>query len=309
MSKEILKRNIEEAGIDSYVWLLYFFKIDRRNRNPYIVHKVRFKKGNYLQKYAKELMGAVGKYQLEKLEKVQLYTGENSKVACDKISLENELIKEGWEYLFNDIAEASDEKITGKYNGYILTGIPDNTEKPSLTLIKMANPIVEMNRQKSITFRFTVEDELDLVSDDICRLYMDVDMIIIENWLYSFNLKVETLFNMEKTMQKIKDQSIELFLKAKAFSDEKAFMEYAKSYTSPRTFVTLNSERMQKLSNNRKRKDVAELLNLKTDKQGRICFKDKGEASLLIRYICFKIFKDYETKGLLEASNVTKVTR
>lgn len=33
-------RNIE-TGL--YGWVLYFFKIDRRNSNPYIAYKVRFK--------------------------------------------------------------------------------------------------------------------------------------------------------------------------------------------------------------------------------------------------------------------------
>lgn len=309
MSKDILKMNVMEASSNPYSWLLYFFKIDRRNRNPYIVHKIRLKNTSSLQGYAKSLMEVVGKYQIEKIEKVQLYTGENSKVICDKISLQNKLIKEGWEYLFNDIAEASDQKITGRYHGYILTGIPENKEKSAITLIKMANPVIQMKKQKSIIFHFTDNDELDLMSDDICKLYMDADMIIIENWLYAFNLKVESLFNMEKTMQKIKEDSIDLLLQANAFANNEEFAQYAKSYTSPRTFVTLNQERLQKLNNSRERKKLAELLKLKTDRQGHICLENKEEAALLIKYICFKVFKDYETKGLLEASSVTKIAR
>ena len=32
-----------------------------------------------------------------------------------------------------------------------------------------------------------------------------------------------------------------------------------------------------------------------------------GPFSLLLRYLCFKVFKDAETKDLLEANNVTKL--
>lgn len=309
MSKEILKDAIVRAGTMPCAWMLYFFKIDRRSRNPYIVHKVRFRNGSSLQKYAEKLTITVVNHQIEKLEKVQLYTGENSKVSCDKIALDNELIKNEWEYLFHDLAEASDQKITGKYNGYILTGIPMNNNEPTVTFIKMANPVIEMQKQNNIIFRFTGEDELDLLSDEVCRLYMNVDMVIIRNWLYAFNFKMETLFNMEKTMQKVKEQSIEHLLQTEAFSDEGNFLEYANSYPSARTFLTLSDDRMQKLRSPKKRKEIADILKLKTDKQGRICIHDKEEASLLIRYMCFKIFKDYETKGLLEASNVTKVAR
>lgn len=309
MSKELLKTSIMEASANPYNWSLYFFKIDRRSRNPYIVHKIRFRNSYVLQEYAKTLMETINKYQLEKLEKVQLYIGENSKIACDKISLQNELIKTDWEYLFADMAEATDMKIRGKYNGYILTGIPEDKEKSSLTMIKLANPVIEIKRQKNIIFHFNGEDELDLMADDICRLYMDTDIIIMQNWVYAFNLKVETLFNMDKTMQKIKERSIGQLLQTNAFSDEALFTEFAKSYTSPRTFVTLSRDRMQKLESSKRRKEVAELLRLKTDSRGKICLDSKEDVSLLIRYICFKIFKDYETKGLLEASNVTKVAR
>lgn len=309
MSKEILKTHIMNASENPYTWTLYFFKIDRRSKNPYIVHKVRFKKNGVLQAYAKALMEAVGKYQIEKLEKIQTYTGENSKVTCDKISLKHELVKEQWEYLFNDMAEASDMQIKGKYNGYILTGVPTDEDKKSVTVIKMANPVIEMKKQKNIVFRFTEEEELDIVSDDICRLYMDIDMAIIEDDLYAFNLKVETLFNMENTMKKIKEHSIEQLLNTNAFSDDNKFNEFARAYTSPRTFVTLNQERMKKLKNKKTRVDIANILELEIDNQGKICFTNKEDASVLIRYICFKIFKDFETKGLLEGSNITKVVR
>ena len=240
---------------------------------------------------------------------VSKITGDNSKIACDKISLTSDLVKEEWEYLFNDMTEASDMQIKGKYHGYILTGIPVNETHKAITFIKMANPVIEMKKQKNIVFCFTEEEELDMFSDDICRLYMDVDMAIIENDLYAFNLKVEALFNMERTMKKIKEQSIEQLLKTNAFSDEEEFNEFARAYTSPRTFVTLNPERVNKLKTKKTRIGVAELLGLEADAQGKICFANKEDASMLIRYICFRIFKDYETKGLLEGSNITKVVR
>ncbi len=309
MSKEWLENKVADAGKNRYSWTLYFFKIDRRSRNPYIVHKIRFRKGDTLQAYAEKLMEMVGKYQIGKIELVQPYTGENSQVACDKISLESPFIREGWEYLLHDIAEAGDRKISGKYNGYILTGAPAREGEASITLIKMANPVIEMQKQKSIAFGFTGKGELDMMADDICRLYMDTDMIIIGDWLYSFNLKVELLFNMEKTMNKIRDQSIERMKETGALADGEAFLRFAKSYPSSRTFITLNGERMQRLKDGKKRREIAKILALKTDRQGRICVADKEEASLLIRYICFKIFKDFETEGLLEGNNITKVKR
>ena len=36
--------------------------------------------------------------------------------------------------------------------------------------------------------------------------------------------------------------------------------------------------------------------------------KWEAEVSLLLRYLCFKVFKDDETKELLEANNVTQLS-
>ncbi len=42
--------------------------------------------------------------------------------------------------------------------------------------------------------------------------------------------------------------------------------------------------------------------------KGEFLFKNDEEVSLLIRYLCFKVFKDDETKDLLEANNVTQLS-
>ena len=42
------------------------------------------------------------------------------------------------------------------------------------------------------------------------------------------------------------------------------------------------------------------------EKKG-VILKNEEETSLLLRYLCFKVFKDDETKELLEANNVTQI--
>ena len=43
MSKEVLTHICTSARKDSYSWALYFFKIDKRAKQPFKVNKVRFK--------------------------------------------------------------------------------------------------------------------------------------------------------------------------------------------------------------------------------------------------------------------------
>lgn len=309
MDKAQLQSCIDKVDAWTHTWNLYFFKIDRRSRNPYTANKVRFKNQNYLSSYAQALIKAVGSYQMKKVDEVRDYTGENSKVACDRLDLKGELVGHCWDIFEDALVNSSSEKISGKYNGYALVATPRTEEYTAMTMVKMANPVIELSDKRSSFFRFNASDELDMMSESFCRLYMDVDMIIIGGCVYAFNLKVETFFNLEKTMQKIKDRAISRLGTCGAFSDVEQFYQYARSYSSPRTFLTFHKERAMKLSDRNGRKQVAALLKLKLDGKDRLCFDKKEDASLLIKYICFKIFKDDETKGLLEATNVNKVIR
>lgn len=79
MSKEVLKSICTSAQKDSYSWALYFFKIDKRAKQPFKVNKVRFKNDTYLWQYAKNLLSTTETFQIDQISEVQDYDGENSK--------------------------------------------------------------------------------------------------------------------------------------------------------------------------------------------------------------------------------------
>ncbi len=307
MDKELLVKTLEQIGTSSYSWTLYFFKIDRRNNNPYTTYKVRFKNDNYLSHYVKSLIGMVTKYQLGKINEIKEYTGENSKISCDRIETSNELVKEQWDYFVMDIANAADEKVDGKYHGYVLEGVPANRAEKTVAFLKMANPIINLKNKRSAVFTFDDNSELAEMSDEVCKLHMNVDCIVVDEKIYSFNYKFEDLFNIEKTMQKIKSKAIEEIVAIDAFEDKEEFERMARAYKSPRTFITLKSEKIERIKDKKKRRKVASMLKIDVSDDGKFLFENEEEVSLLIRYLCFKVFKDDETKELLEANNVTKL--
>lgn len=307
MNKKMLVETLECIGTSAYSWALYFFKIDRRNNNPYTAYKIRFKNNRYLPEYAKSLANMMIKYQLEKIADIKEYTGENTKVSCDKIETSNELIKEQWDYFVRDIADASDEKVEGKYHGYVLEGIPADNSKKAIVFLKMANPIINLKNKRSAVFTFNENSELAEMTDEVCKLHMDADCIVIDEVVYSFNYKFEDLFNIEKTMQKVKNRALDEIISIDAFENKEEFEQMARAYKSPRTFVTLKSERIERVKNKAKRKKVASMLKIDVTDDGKFALKNEEEVSLLIRYLCFKVFKDDETKELLEANNVTQL--
>ena len=137
---------------------------------------------------------------------------------------------------------------------------------------------------------------------------MTVDFIAYNDVMYTFNHTFETVFNLEKTMAKVKQHAIEEIAGTKVFSDIDTFKSLASQYKSSRTFITLKPERINRVKNKRSRKAVADMLHLPLDTNGNFAITTAEEASLLIRYLCFKIFQDNETKDVLEANTVTKLS-
>ena len=187
--------------------------------------------------YAKSLIDMIIKYQLGKINEIKEYTGENVKVSCDSIETSNELVKEQWDYFVMDMASASDEKIKGKYHGYVLEGIPASRDEKTVVFLKMANPIINLKNRRSAVFTFDNNSELAEMSDEVFKLHMNTD-----------------LFNVEKTMQKIKHKALEEIVTIDAFENREEFEQMARAYKSPRTFITLKRERVERIKNKTKRK-------------------------------------------------------
>lgn len=311
MSKEILLDAIKNAQNNSYSWNLYFFRMDKRSNNPYFVYKVKFKNTKYLPDYASNLLNATQHFQIETLCDVQDYDGENTKVSCDKLLLDNELIKTQWNNLHSAVSRATNKKFKEKIMGYILCadpiGIQSNAYQP-ITFVKIANPIISVNNKRSVAYiAKKTDDVLDTITDDIYRLYLTVDFIVLNNCLYSFNHSFEKMFNLENTLKKNKENMINRIIDTNAFDNDDDFKNYANKNTSSRMYIKLNDERVDKIKTKEGRIRVAEILNLPINDDGKFVFYNATQARLLIKYLCYKVIKDDETKDLLEVGTVIKV--
>ncbi len=306
MSKEIILQACDSAQVGNYKWDLYYFRVDRKRNNPYMTFKVRFKNDTYMSDYANNLLNSIKFFQLGKVNDVQEYNGENTKISCDKLALNSELIKTNWDLFLSSIINPGEEKFKGKVQGYLLVGKSLAEDGKSITFVKTGNPLIKLSDNKAHFYRCT-EDELDVVTDEYCRLYLTTDFIIYNNILYTFNLNFEKIFNIEKTMLRIKESRIEKIALTQAIADEDVFKRFAKEYKSAKTFVTLKQERIDKIQDNAKRHEVATMLNIELDDNNKFIIDTPEKASLFIRYICYKIFKDSETDDIIEVSNASKL--
>ena len=136
-------------------------------------------------------------FQVDKISQVQEYDGENTKVSCDKLKTSNPLIAEQWMAFVNAVGNSSDSKIEEKVNGYILLGESSNQEDESVTFMKLANPVTNLQNKRIAVFTTTADDELDLIESDVFRLYLTVDFIMYDDTMYTFNHTFETMFDLK----------------------------------------------------------------------------------------------------------------
>lgn len=303
MSKDYILERISALTSNEYSTELYFFKMDNRNQNPYFVFKHTFKNPNYLSDYLSSLQDTIIKYQIQPIESVQEYDGQNSKTSCDKLSVDNRLISDQWDNLSSSVAGAPREQISGKYQGYLLNCQPKKEGLPSITIVKTGNPIISLAKKDSRVFKHTATDELEDLTDELCRLYLVADFIVVGKTMYAFNQKFEGIFRIEKTLHRLKMQAVEQIMDTKAFSNTEQVQTFMGRYTSPKTFLTLRAQRVEKLKSSEGREEVAKLLKLKTD-ESKIVIDDQEQANQLIKYLCYKIFQDKETDKLIEVSSV-----
>jgi hypothetical protein len=306
MSIEIISKACNAAQEGNYVWELYYFRVNRQRSNPYMTYKVRFKNDAYLVDYAKNLLNSIMCFQINQISDVQVYNGENTKISCDKLSLNDEIIKNNWDLLCGSIANPCEQKFKGNVQGYLLVGKPTSESGKSISFFKTGNPIIKLSDNK-VHFYSCVKDTLELVTDEFCRLYLTTDFIVYDGTLYTFNLNFEKIFGIEKTMLRIKENGIEFISSIRVFSDVDMFRKYAREYRSPKTFINLNQERINIVQDLDKRSKVASMLGIKLDDGNNFIIDTADKASLFIRYLCYRIFKDEETKDVIEASNVSKL--
>lgn len=127
------------------------------------------------------------KFQITPIETVQEYDGDNTKVSCDKIALDHELISIPWTIFVRALGSSSDEEIKEKINGYVLFGESQDSENNTITFIKTANPFTNLTNKKSVVFTTTAQDELDMFTDTVCILFLNADILVIGTIIYTFN--------------------------------------------------------------------------------------------------------------------------
>lgn len=309
MSKDYLEQCLRAAEND-YIWTLYFFNT-RKQRNAgfvYESHKVRFKKNDYINAYAGQVINAVSEYQLRPVGSVEEYDGFNTKISCDRIAVANEMLSGSYSAFISSLANTGDANLKGRYKGYVLEGQPNNNVVGiPIVFLKLANPMIPLDSKKSVIFKKSDDDSLDGIDEQYCRLYLTMDSILIGDTLYNFTHAFEKIFNIEQTLHKVKSRAIDTIVNAGFVANPENFMEHAQG-TSSRVFITLSDERIVRASSVDNRQDISRTFGVPLNESGLFTIIEPEQTSNLLKYLCYKRIKDAESSDVYEASSITKLS-
>ncbi len=306
MNKDNLVNFFNQIDINNYVWDLYFFKLSKKTTNPFIIEKKRFRDNTSFNEYCKSLIELVTFYQINSIEDVQKYNGENTKISCDMLELNDNIIKEQWELFSDALINSSEEPVIGKVTGYVICGNHKTDITKSLVLVRMACPSLNFNKKHNIVFSTNIEKELDLYQDELYRLYLNIDYFIINKKLYTFNHNFEKMFDLESTLKKHKVEAIDKIAGRRIIANIDEFKRLAFQYKSSRTFLTLSEDKLNLLGDPHQRERIAIDFEIGLDNEKNFFITNETETKNLLKYVCMKLVQDKDTDDILEVSSATK---
>ncbi len=230
----------------------------------YNAHDIMVTTQNAIMEFVKELELAYTKEKgrLSKYQTVCDYDGSAGGDRIYKIERSSELICESWEKLLHAMAN-SDMKgnaLDFPANAYVLKGniLIDGIQQ-SVNLFTIINPF------KVFKHTFTWDgDSFKVLPDKYLLLHRYVDVAMINDAVYLFNMNGEKLFNMERAYKSICRNRVEEIISSGIVSDESTFRQYATSGHNPRKFVAYDENRLRKI------KDDASFKNRIAEKFGII---------------------------------------
>jgi len=312
MNKVELEAALKAASTD-YVWRLYFFN-SRKQRSKdsysYVGHEIRFTRNSTLENFATNLIGTVLHFQVAPLDQILDYDGYNTKCSCDILNISDGIFNGNFITFRNSLANADNGRLKDHYKGYALYGEPAHgiTGKP-ITFLKFANPTAKLESKKSVFFKEAKDgennDSLDEITEQFFRMYLTVDAVLIEDEMYNFTHAFEKIFGVTQTLQQVKARAIEKIIAAGLIANADDFRQYVKSINAHR-FVALSDDRIKLATNTGKRRELGATYNIPIDENGLFLLEEK-HVDALLKYLCYKVFKEADTGEMLEASSVTKL--
>lgn len=273
-------------------WSLQIIKVthSKRNGSSYLTREVGISPKGRLKKHVEEV---AKKYlsdnqsdkqgELEQYTECREYDGSADAKVIYKLSKSSELITNEYGLLLQAIANPDTEikPLELKYQASVIKGdLEIDGDSISVKFVSMQNPITTLKNkfwQSNGTFKE--------ISNEVLTLRNSIDLLIVNDVVYLFNLSGEKLFNMERAYRSICESKIKLIEVKSIIEGFDSFMVIASSGHNPRKFVSFNDDHLEKLADKKSRKKIAKKFNIPL-KNDKFDSTQDGVADKIVKLLC-----------------------
>lgn len=123
---------------------------------------------------------------------------------------------------------------------------------------------------------------------------------------YTFNNSFETIFDIEKSVQKVKNKVVEKIINTNAIEKPDDFIAFSKSYKSPKAFISFDEERLDRVKDLRERQVVANDYGLQLSADNKFIINENSDFKNFLDFICLKSVCESGTKNIYKMNSATK---
>ncbi len=262
----------------------------------YNAHSVTVTTPDAIASFVKELSGAYTgpKGKLASYQTVCDYDGSAVGHTLYRMDASGELIREACEKLLHAMShpDMRGNALEFPANAYVLKGnvFLDETQVP-VKLFTIINPFKALKH----TFLWD-KDSFHALPGKSLALRGYVDVAMLGDTVYLFNMNGEKLFNMERAYRSICQSRLEDVVASGIVSDADLFRRYAGSGHNPRKFVAFDENRLRKLRDDTHfREKMSEKFNIRQTPEGAFDSDDHDNVNRLVKFLC--------QKGMLDPAN------
>lgn len=246
---------------DNDAWSLQLIKINnsKKDGTSYITRNIELSPQGELKQFVidvKDAMISGKKNNINDYIEVRDYDGSVGGHVIYKLNVNNAMINCEYKRLTQALANPDNEGkvLNSKYDAFCIIGtlcIEENDHAIKLIFIK--NPV------KIIKHAYCgLGGSFKVLKEKILTLNINMDLMIIDDTIYMFNMNGEKLFNMQRAYKIICENKLKIIESKQIVSDIDLFKQSATSGHNPRKFISFDDNHLKQLEANEIRENISE---------------------------------------------------
>lgn len=263
--------------------------IRSEDKTYYFARRIGIKPSEALKKFVQSVSAKYGNV-IKEAELIDDYRGDFVKGCIYRLSADDPLIDEAFRELERETADpkTEGEVLKGDWNALLIRGnIEIEGKTKQVDLFSLKNPVTVLKNK----FELFDRDQFKELESPVLTLNKSLDAVIADGTFYMLTMQAENLFDMERSYNIRRGDTVKVIKDLKILSDDSAFEEVSKKGQNPRRFASFNQKRLEALKDDADREKYMGQFNIDME-DGRIRTDDPRNCERLIKFLCDKAMLD-----------------